>query len=291
MIKKSKCYLCGNSKFDLVHRGVRGDKEARVLYCHNCGLVQLDRIIGDIDEFYQNSGMRGFDPVAKQINEETSVSFDDDNRRFNLIKNMIENKKYMDFGCGHGGVLSRARQKTGELYAVEPEDNMRNNIVGGVVSFSSITEARKELHEKMDVISLFHVLEHLEDPIDILCQLKDIMSDDGRIIIEVPNADDALLSLSNNRQYADFTYWICHPFYFTNETLRKIAEKAGLKVQFLQQVQRYPLSNHLFWLVNGKSGGHSKWSFLSDEKLDDAYGKKLATLGIADTIYAELRKK
>ncbi len=290
MIKRSKCYFCGNSIFDLVHSGVRGDKEACVVKCRNCGLTQLDRIIDNIDEFYQNSGMRGFDPVAKLINEETSVSFDDDNRRFNLIKNMIENKRYLDFGCGHGGVLSRAYKKTRELYAVEPEDNMRNHITEGVVSYSSIAEARQELHEKMDVITLFHVLEHLEDPVDILCQLKDLINDDGRIIVEVPNADDALLSVYKNSQYADFTYWICHLYYFNNESLRKVAEKAGLKVSFLQQIQRYPLSNHLFWLVNGKPGGHDQWSFLGDDQLNGAYGKKLAELGIADTIIAELRK-
>lgn len=289
MIKRSKCYLCGNTVFNLLHSGVRGDSEASVVKCHNCGLIQLDRIIENIDDFYQNSGMRGFDPVAKLINEEMAVSFDDDNRRFNLIKNMIENKKYMDFGCGHGGVLLRARRKTKELFAVEPEDNMRNNIVEEVVSYSSITEAKQELHEKMDVITLFHVLEHLEDPIDILCQLKELLSDNGRIIIEVPNADDALLSVYKNKQYADFSYWICHLYYFNNDSLRRIVKKAGFELTFIQQIQRYPLSNHLYWLVNGNPGGHDKWGFLSDEQLDEAYGKRLAGLGIADTIVAELR--
>ena len=42
----------------------------------------------------------------------------------------------------------------------------------------------------------------------------------------------------------------------TRETLRKTLEYVGLQDIQIEGVQRYPLSNHLNWLANGKPGGH-----------------------------------
>jgi len=58
------------------------------------------------------------------------------------------------------------------------------------------------------------------------------------------------------------TYWKCHIYLYTMDTLRLLATKAGLQVKFMRQVQRYPLENHLYWLSQGKPGGHFKWSFM-----------------------------
>ena len=128
------------------------------------------------------------------------------------------------------------------------------------------------------------MLEHLPDPIETLKSLKGHLRLDGKIIIEVPNADDALLSLYKCVAFADFTYWVCHLYLFTNDTLKTVVERAGLKIQFIQQIQRYPLSNHLKWLCDGVPGGHQKWAAFNDTVLDGLYGERLARLGIADTI-------
>lgn len=150
----------------------------------------------------------------------------------------------------------------------------------------------EELNDKkFDVITMFHVLEHLKNPIEILQSLATLLDENGRIVIEVPNADDALLSLYKNTAFADFTYWMCHLYLYNNTTLRTLIEKAGMKLEFMQQVQRYPLSNHLMWLSCGKPGGHQKWAALSDCELDKNYGAKLSQLGIADTIVAIVGKK
>ena len=120
--------------------------------------------------------------------------------------------------------------------------------------------------------------------------MSDLLSENGRIVIEIPNADDALLSLYGCEAFADFTYWMCHLYLYSSRTLPMLVEKAGLRIQFMQQVQRYPLANHLHWLSCGKPGGHQKWACMCDSDLDRDYGSKLARLGIADTIMAVIRK-
>ncbi len=101
------------------------------------------------------------------------------------------------------------------------------------------------------------MLEHFPEPKSILGKLSDMVADDGQIIVEVPNADDALLTLYQSETFSHFTYWSCHLFLFTSRTLEILVSQAGLKVDYIKHVQRYPLSNHLYWLANGEHGGYT----------------------------------
>jgi hypothetical protein len=112
----------------------------------------------------------------------------------------------------------------------------------------------------------------------------------GRLIIEVPSAEDALLTLYSCPKFQDFTYWSQHLFLFNPESLRQLAIQAGFRVEAIQQVQRYPLSNHLFWLSQGKPGGHQTWNFLDNIALNEAYESSLGSIGKCDTLIAHLVK-
>lgn len=61
----------------------------------------------------------------------------------------------------------------------------------------------------------------------------------------------------------------------------------GLKNVQIAGVQRYPLSNHLNWLLNGKAGGHkSLFSLIDSDTLFDAYQNELARIDATDTLVA-----
>ena len=281
---EEKCFLCGSKKYHIIHHGVRGNADIDVFKCDECGLVRLSDFIENTDEFYKNSGMRRLnDEDMKEILVKAST---DDERRYQYTKGMIENKSVLDFGCGAGGYLTRAQKIAKNVAGVEPEQVMNDMINAKKIKcYHDISEV--EEGTKFDVITMFHVLEHLATPQKYLINIKKYLKGgDGRIVIEVPNADDALLSLYENEKFADFTYWECHLFLYTNETLKKLLHSVGLKPVFMEQIQRYPLANHLFWLSQGKPGGHMKWKALVDDRLDKLYGDKLAKLGIADTILA-----
>lgn len=141
-----------------------------------------------------------------------------------------------------------------------------------------------------DIITIFHALEHIPDPKAILSELSEILADGGQIIVEVPNADDALLTLYNNSPFSHFTYWGCHLFLYTAKTLQMLFNQMNLKVNYIKQIQRYPLGNHLYWLANGNPGGHQKWHFLNSPELHAAYEKQLAAIGKCDTILASISR-
>ena len=283
-MKLDRCFLCDSAETKIVHKGVRGGDNIDVLQCLGCGLVRLSEVMEDIDLFYSESGMRN--KKVASLSELRLETMEDDERRYRFTKKMIFGKKVVDFGCGDGGYLLRARAIAHEVSGVEMERFVRDALRReGINCYEKICDIGI-----VDVVTMFHVLEHLPNPVNELKEISDHLISGGEIIIEVPNAEDALLSLYDSDKFADFTYWKCHIYLYTMETLKHLAEKVGLRVKFMRQVQRYPLSNHLHWLAKGKSGGHFEWSFLDDAELSRIYGTKLSELGIADTIIASFVK-
>ncbi len=131
----------------------------------------------------------------------------------------------------------------------------------GILCLPSLETAETELEDKFDAITMWHILEHLENPQNILKRLSRFLSEDEKIIIEVPNANDALLSLYGCKAFQNFTYWEYHLYLYTMETLKRLLNETGFHIDFITQAQRYPLSNQLYWLTNGIPGGHAKCFF------------------------------
>jgi hypothetical protein len=105
-----------------------------------------------------------------------------------------------------------------------------------------------------------------------------------KLIIEVPSASDALLTLYESDAFSKFTYWSCHLYLFTEDNLKTLAEKAGFSALEMIQYQRYPLANHLHWLAKGKPGGQHAWEMFNVPELMRQYENVLKEKKICDTV-------
>jgi len=288
---RKECYLCGGTEFNIRLGSVRDRLELEVFECASCGLVFLSSFAHIKDGFYENSEMHGKDALDIQTwSRETEW---DDERRFQYFKSALPNKRLLDFGCGTGGFLLKAQELTATTHGLEPETRLNGHYENyDLTVFQSLSDIPSDIRRRggYDIITIFHVLEHIPDPKAILSELSDMLADGGQIIIEVPNADDALLTLYQCEPFSNFTYWSCHLFLFTAKTLKMLFSQVNLKVNYIKQVQRYPLANHLYWLANGKPGGHQKWHFLNSPELHAAYEKQLAAIGKCDTILASVSR-
>lgn len=284
----NKCYLCGDAYLNKRPGSVRDRPELEILECVSCGLVFLSSFDHIRDGFYENSEMHGQEiPDVQTWLRETAW---DDERRFQYLKSALPNRNLLDFGCGAGGFLLKAQELTATAHGIDSEARLNNHFQNhGLTVFQNLSEVHKNLGE-FDIITMFHVLEHIPDPKSILSELSKTLANDGQIIIEVPNADDALLTLYHNEHFSHFTYWSCHLFLYTVKTLQMLFDQVNLKVNYIKQVQRYPLSNHLYWLAKGRPGGHQKWYFLDSPGLHAAYEKQLASIGKCDTIIASISR-
>ena len=278
----SICYLCAGTAFNYREGTVRDRPELKVLECAGCGLVTLSSFDHIKSGFYEESGMH---PTRVEPASLLRLAAHDDERRFGYLRRRMENQSLLDFGCGAAGFLIKAREIAGRACGVEIERNLEPHFR------SEGLEVRRRLEdftESFDLITLFHVLEHFPDPIELLAKLKGKLRPGGELVVEVPNANDALLALYRCRDFAAFTYWSCHLFLFNAATLATLAQRAGLHVKYLRHIQRYTPANHLHWLATGRPGGHQHWHFLDSPELTAAYEKTLAALGQTDTLLCAL---
>jgi len=234
------------------------------------------------DGFYENSGMHGSDPIPMEA--WLSETDWDDQRRFEMVKAILPNKRLLDFGCGAGGFLRKAQRLAAEVVGVELEIRVQDYWADQL----KIAPSLDAVGGGYDLITAFHVVEHLQNPRDIISDLGKLLKPEGRLIVEVPSADDVLLTLYDCDAFQRFTYWSQHLFLFNASTLSLLAKRAGLKVVAIQHYQRYSLANHLHWLSQGKPGGHQRWNFLDTIELSHAYAHVLASLGKTDTLVAHL---
>ena len=279
-----KCYLCKSSHFITRKGQVRDSPAMKILQCDNCGLVTLSATEHIAAGFYENSGMHGAEPVSMEAwLKDTEWN---DQRCFEMIKAMLPNRRLLDFGCGAAGFLHRAQTLAAEVTGVELEARVKEHWLGKLNIASSIEAV--DVETDFDLITAFHVVEHLPDPRAMLSSLAKRLQPGGRMIVEVPSAEDALLTLYDCNAFQHFTYWSQHLFLFNATTLDILARQAGLKVTAIQHYQRYPLSNHLYWLSKGQPGGHQRWTFLDTPEMSGAYASALAAAGKTDTLIAYL---
>jgi 2-polyprenyl-3-methyl-5-hydroxy-6-metoxy-1,4-benzoquinol methylase len=282
------CYLCHSDKYSIRPGNVRDNKNIDVLECDNCGLVYLSSLDHIKQNHYENSGMH--DDEALDINKWLKETKIDDERRYQFVKKKITNKTMLDFGCGVGGFLGKAKKSAKEVSGVELEKALQLSFKKRKLNVFENLSVVQNNSKQYDVITAFHVVEHLQSPKDILKELSQLLTEGGEMIVEVPNSDDALLTLYENETFQNSTYWSQHIFLFNAKTMTELIKQAGLKLNWIKHVQRYPLSNHLYWLAKGKPGGHQKWDFLDNIKLNAEYENQLALIGKTDTIIVGISK-
>ncbi len=280
-----ECYLCRHQEFRERPGVVRDEPSLRILECTACGLVTLSSLEHIRDGHYEDSGMHREQPDAT-MESWLHDTDQDDQRRFDMLKALIVNRRVLDFGCGASGFVRKASALAAAVAGVEPERRVRDYWGETITIHPDLDQAQDEF----DLITAFHVVEHLADPRAVLTRLAGRLADRGRLVVEVPNADDVLLTLYESAAFQRFTYWSQHLFLFNADTMRTLAAQAGLRVVSIQQFQRYSLANHLHWLSRGGPGGHARWSFLDTPELARAYAASLGAIGKCDTIIAHLER-
>ena len=119
-------------------------------------------------------------------------------------------KSILDFGCGGGGII-KAFSTLYETLGIEPDLGARDlAIQNGAKVYESANLAIDD-GVQVDVVSLFHVVEHFYDPTIELERIHNLLRPDGLVIIETPNSSDALLTKYANSEFQHFTYWSHHP--------------------------------------------------------------------------------
>ena len=191
--------------------------------CENCGVgVTVPFVIGEAGALYpRNYLIKDGGSFMDRWYRYDQYRFD-----FSFLPKHIENfKLYLDIGCGSGDRVEFVR--TGgckKSFGIDKFDNIgekKSNIIN-----SEITDYKPVT--KFEVVSLFHVLEHLENPERILKYIRDnILERNGFLIIQVPNYGSWERKIFGRKWFGlDAPR---HLWHFSENNLKRVIENVGFK--------------------------------------------------------------
>lgn len=271
--------ICARDQLEKVHDRTRDREDISVYRCNKSGAIFLsgtDHI--DISHYDAKAPTHSFGTEKREI-----VNTNDDSlRRRKRFANLIRGKKWLDVGAGSGAVLDQLAPVAKEAMAVEPQAQASATLEAlGYKTYRRFEDVERD---DLDCITLFHVLEHIEQPLSVLKQCYQLLAAGGRVVIEVPHASDLLIRHFDSSAFKNFTFWSEHLVLHTRQTLEALVREAGFNQIVIEGVQRYPVANHLHWLAEKRPGGHVHYDFMRDDELDRAYEAMLQRLDMTDTL-------
>lgn len=232
----NKCPWCGSNKAQInlwLKDEFLTKKDFHICECLNCGLLYTmprpsKEKIGAYyksDEYYSHQeNKKGFVPRLYEAIKKINLK-----HKFRLASRDLPVGKLLDIGCGVGDFLHVAENRGWECTGVEPSEEAREiarQRIKGDLLYSEDLEQLPD--QSFDLISMWHVLEHVDDLKWQVAQLQRLIKPNGRIVIAVPNYRSY-----DGRFYN--AYWAAydvprHLNHFNRTVLTKIFKTSGLSL-------------------------------------------------------------
>lgn len=189
-----KCPLCKSGNIlnhSLVKDYAVSQKEFTLCRCENCALLftnprPKEEEIGpyyDFKEYYSHDdNVQNFTQWVYQKIRNYSIQ-----RKVSLIHKLSKAGSLLDYGCGTGEFLQEANKQKWMVRGIEPNEKARGQALGKLPK--QIVASLDELPDKetYDIITLFHVLEHIHKLRKTLKIILSHLKSSGYLIIAVPN--------------------------------------------------------------------------------------------------------
>lgn len=190
----------------------------------------------------------GLDVLGKYYESEDYISHTDGKRSlFEKVYHVVKTKnlsdkvklitkvnagfgRVLDIGCGTGDFLSVAKSVGWQTVGFEPNEKARNLALNKNVELIENTSDLPDA--SFDVITMWHVLEHVPDVQAQIAELKRLVKDDGIIIIAVPN-----FKSFDAKHYGN--YWAAfdvprHLWHFSKTSIKKLVEEKEMKLDKIE---------------------------------------------------------
>lgn len=180
--------------------------------CDRCGYTFINRLTPDWKKFYATQDMETY--VALSTYRD---------RYFHKVKSLVFPKSLgapdtmLDVGCGDGGWLS-VWPECPHRYGSEYSPDFKSILLDRKIS---VLDEQGIRERTFDLITLFDVLEHVENPHEFLASIWSCVSEGGTLLISVPAMDKWISRLLGHRYYL---YCPMHFSYFGKKCLRALLD-------------------------------------------------------------------
>lgn len=230
-----ECPCCGSTETQIVPLKGGDAQNYRLAVCRCCNLAstipnpcnQQRPQTPDLGVYF-GQGANKFVPMIQGLRDRIMQARAE--KYLRLVPNTVKKPRILDVGCAEGRLLRAFLEKGCECRGVEhpdyPEKRFRET--------ERITYLKGNLDELVldkdgfDLIFLWHVLEHLDEPDQTLRRLCEILRPEGRIILAVPNfASLERRCFKENWFHLDVPW---HKWHFSEKSLRYLFQNTGLEI-------------------------------------------------------------
>jgi 2-polyprenyl-3-methyl-5-hydroxy-6-metoxy-1,4-benzoquinol methylase len=147
--------------------------------------------------------------------------------RVRMIRSIKREATLLDVGCGRGYFLKTASDAGFDATGIELSEKAAR-YARETFKLSATIESMENLLSRkriFDVVTLWHSLEHFDEPVGTLKTIRSLLSDGGLCVIEVPNLHSLKFILSK-KKWEGGNHPLYHRTFFTAKTLGMILENA-----------------------------------------------------------------
>ncbi|MGI9534622.1 MAG: class I SAM-dependent methyltransferase, partial [Thermodesulfobacteriota bacterium] len=156
----------------------------------------------------------------------------------------IKNPTLLDIGCATGWITSNSKDAGFDVLGLEanPVIAKYGRDKYGIEIFEGFIEDL-DINMKFNAITMFHILEHLTDPLQILKKVSSHLTDNGKLLIVIPNADSLGVGI-----FGQFYNWNIpdHISFFSPATISELMEISGFRVLGISHLTSPPMLIYSF---------------------------------------------
>ena len=256
--KIEECPLCQSGYFSnyliCKDHSISGESFA-IVQCENCGFRFTNPRPGpeSIINYYNSDS---YVSITNKANNFTNFIYKiarifTIRQKTRLISSLTKIGTVLDVGCGTGEFLKGCQNKGWRVVGVEPSE-ARDQATKATSSNIYFSIEQLPVKDKYEIITLWHVLEHLPDLNLSMTRFRKILKKKGRLIVAVPNNESW-----DAGNYKDFWagYDVPRHFYhFTQATMKRLCTANKLKIN---QILPMRLDSYYASLLSEKYG-HSE---------------------------------
>ena len=272
------CPVCKHDQFEnlmiLKDHSISRESFA-IVKCKNCAFIFTNPRPGDevIGSYYESD-----DYISHQNKSTNLVNF-----AYKVVRSFTLKKKeklisrfqgkgnLLDIGCGTGHFLEYCKKQGWKINGVEADENARKIATEqtGEALHSSVHEVPDK--PTYDIISLWHVLEHIPDLNEALTKIRKLLKSKGRLLIAVPNHESW-----DAAHYGD--YWAAwdvprHLWHFDQKSMKDLLKNHQLKIE---EVIGMPFDAYYVSMLSEryKTGGNNYLTAFRNGMKSNSWAKK-----------------
>jgi SAM-dependent methyltransferase len=254
------CKICGGEERVVLYHGpVRAGgfgaltTEPRTVWrCVGCGAAHLPAASVD----YESSEYRRLVDGSDRAEDFHRLHDPEQAEKLSALGTAgLRDSVLVDVGCGAGSFLDLARGFCRATIGIEPTASLRAAVEAkGHLAYPYCADVPDTWVERADVAVAFSLLEHVEDPLALLRDIRRLLKPRGRLLISTPNRRDWLLEILPE-EYGSFFYRIVHLWYFDADAVGRLMRSAGFTDIEVSYHHRFDLSNAILWLRDKRPTG------------------------------------